>query len=178
MPIDRSQGEQRCVECGCTCCCWACSWPDVRKLLNDGNLVEWVKQQAVAAGCDPDTLELDDWYTATADGNVWMGTCVDANSGDTRELAINVDGGVTTSQVASSETVDSGVTSSDNVEANADRATATAQEAAMEPTASPKRKPAPAAEGLLTPDQLKKHLVQQHLSGAHYPDRRSWEGEP
>ena len=82
------------------------------QIWNAGDLVGWVEQQAVAAGCDTVTIALDDWYTTTEDGNVWMGTCVDASSGDTVELAINVDSVWTPSQAASSDTTSSVTTSS------------------------------------------------------------------
>ena len=108
-----------------------------------GDLARWATQEAVDSGCVPDTIELNDWYSATAEGNVWFGECVDAQSGDMVELAIDVDcvwtpSGVVNSDTVSSDTVSSDTVtsdavSSDNVEANADRDAA----ATAEPVASP-----------------------------------------
>jgi heat shock protein HslJ len=136
------------------------------QIWNAGDLVDWVEQQAVDAGCAADTIELDDWYTTTPDGNVWMGTCVDAQSGDTVELAINVDNVWTPSQTVSSET-----TGSDNVEA------AATQEAIEEPTPEPVEE-TPAADLALTSEQLKNTSYSGIYEEPITLTDGSWEGEP
>ena len=158
------------------------------QIWNAGDLVEWVKQQAVKQGCDPATIEIDDWYTGTADGNVWMGTCTDAQSGDTIELAINVDSVWTpsqpiadedTSDSGTSDTADSGTVNSDKVDANADKATATAEAAesgaAEEPAAKAEM---PAAEGALTSEQLKNASYRDIYEEPITLTDGLWEGEP
>lgn len=59
-------------------------------IWNAGDLVEWVKDRAVDQGCRRDSIELDEWYTATAEGNRWCGTCRDA-FGNIKSLGIDVD---------------------------------------------------------------------------------------
>ena len=68
------------------------------QIWNAGDLIEWVEQQAVRQGCDPETIELDEWYLETDQGNVWQGTCVNKESGATMTLGINVDSVWTPSQ--------------------------------------------------------------------------------
>ena len=59
-------------------------------IWNAGDLVRWVKDQAVEDGCKRDTIALEEWYTQTDKGNVWRGTCKGAD-GKKRTFAINVD---------------------------------------------------------------------------------------
>ena len=47
-------------------------------IWNASDLVVWVRDQAVDQGCRRETIELEDWYTETAEGNVWRGTYVDS----------------------------------------------------------------------------------------------------
>lgn len=68
------------------------------QIWNASDLVEWVDEQAVDSGCDPATIELEDWYVQTDDGNVWQGTCVDKESGERVALAIPIDNVWTPSQ--------------------------------------------------------------------------------
>ena len=42
-------------------------------------------------GCDSDSIELQDWYRETNNGNIWRGTCRHS-AGETITFAINVDG--------------------------------------------------------------------------------------
>jgi hypothetical protein len=55
-----------------------------------GDLVRWVKAQAIEEGCQQGTIVLDQWYTQTDKGNVWRGTCKGAD-GKKRYFSINVD---------------------------------------------------------------------------------------
>ena len=59
-------------------------------IWNAGDLVRWVKDQAVEEGCQPGTIALEQWYTETDEGNVWRGTCKGAD-GKKRNFGINVD---------------------------------------------------------------------------------------
>jgi hypothetical protein len=59
-------------------------------IWNAGDLVHWVKDQAVEEGCQRDTISLEEWYTQTDEGNVWRGTCKGAD-GKKRNFGINVD---------------------------------------------------------------------------------------
>lgn len=59
-------------------------------IWNAGDLALWVRDRAVEEGCRRDTIELEDWYTETAGGNVWRGTCRD-DQGNAKSFAINVD---------------------------------------------------------------------------------------
>jgi len=59
-------------------------------IWNASDLALWVKDRALEQGCLRETIELDDGYSETADGNVWRGTCRDAQD-DTRALGTNVD---------------------------------------------------------------------------------------
>jgi hypothetical protein len=59
-------------------------------IWNASDLALWVRDQAVAEGCERETIELDDWYTAEGEHNVWHGTCRDAQ-GNAKAFGINVD---------------------------------------------------------------------------------------
>ena len=59
-------------------------------IWNAGDLAVWVKDRAVAQGCQRETIVLDDWYEQTAEGNVWRGTCRDI-AGNPKAFGINVD---------------------------------------------------------------------------------------
>ena len=59
-------------------------------IWNASDLAVWVKDRAVAQGCQRETIELDDWYELTAEGNVWRGTCRDIG-GNPKTFGINVD---------------------------------------------------------------------------------------
>ena len=59
-------------------------------IWNAGDLAVWVKDRAVAQGCQRETIVLDDWYEQTAEGNVWRGTCRDI-AGNPKPFGINVD---------------------------------------------------------------------------------------
>lgn len=48
-------------------------------IWNAGDLAVWVREQAVEEGCRRDTIVLDEWYTETTEGNIWRGTCRDAD---------------------------------------------------------------------------------------------------
>ena len=64
---------------GCTSSIW-----------NAGDLVQWVKNQAVLEGCQRDTIVLEEWYIESDEGNVWRGACKDTK-GQQRNFGINVD---------------------------------------------------------------------------------------
>ena len=59
-------------------------------IWNAGDLAVWVKDRAVKQGCQRETIDLKEWYTETAEGNVWRGTFQD-NRGQTMSFGINVD---------------------------------------------------------------------------------------
>ena len=59
-------------------------------IWNASDLAVWVRDRAVDQGCPRETIELEDWYTETAEGNVWRGTCKDAE-GETMSFGVNVD---------------------------------------------------------------------------------------
>lgn len=59
-------------------------------IWNAGDLAVWVKDRAVEQGCQRETIELEEWYTKTADGNVWRGTCRETQ-GNTKSFGINVE---------------------------------------------------------------------------------------
>jgi hypothetical protein len=59
-------------------------------IWNAGDLAVWVRDRAVEQGCQGETIKLDEWYTAEAEGNVWHGTCRDAQ-GSTKSFGVNVD---------------------------------------------------------------------------------------
>jgi hypothetical protein len=59
-------------------------------IWNAGDLVKWMKDRAVEQGCEPDSIALDEWYTETAEGNLWRGGCQDAQ-GNPKSFGINVD---------------------------------------------------------------------------------------
>jgi hypothetical protein len=59
-------------------------------IWNASDLAEWVRDRAVEQGCQRETIHLDEWYTETAEGNVWRGSCRDAQ-GNTKTFGIDVD---------------------------------------------------------------------------------------
>ena len=59
-------------------------------IWNASDLAVWVRDRAVEQGCQRETIELEEWYTETAEGNVWRGTCLNAQD-NTKSFAINVD---------------------------------------------------------------------------------------
>lgn len=65
----------------------ACTSADI---WNAGDLAVWVRERAVEQGCQRETIELDEWYTAESDGNVWRGTCRDTE-GNKKPFGANVD---------------------------------------------------------------------------------------
>ena len=64
--------------------------PACSDIWNASDLAVWVQDRAVEQGCQRETIELEEWYTETAEGNVWRGTCEDAQ-GKTKSFGINVD---------------------------------------------------------------------------------------
>ena len=60
------------------------------QIWNAGDLAVWVKDRAEGQGCVRETIVLEDWYTSTAEGNVWRGTCRDAKD-NPKSFGINVD---------------------------------------------------------------------------------------
>jgi hypothetical protein len=60
-------------------------------IWNAGDLAEWVRSQAIEAGCAPESIALDDWYTPRDGVNVWLGECVSQETGETIRLEIGVD---------------------------------------------------------------------------------------
>ena len=61
------------------------------QIWNASDLIDWVRVQAEGEGCDPQTIELADWYEERDGENVWPGACVDAQSGETMNFAIGID---------------------------------------------------------------------------------------
>ena len=59
-------------------------------IWNGSDLAVWVQDRAVEQGCQRETIALEEWYTGTAEGNVWRGTCRDAR-GNTKSFGIDVD---------------------------------------------------------------------------------------
>jgi hypothetical protein len=59
-------------------------------IWNASDLAVWVKERAVEQGCRRDTIELEEWYTETSEGNVWRGTCRDS-LGNSKSFGINID---------------------------------------------------------------------------------------
>lgn len=59
-------------------------------IWNASDLAVWVEDRAVAQGCLRETIELDEWYEQTPEGNVWRGTCRDPE-GEHKTFGINVD---------------------------------------------------------------------------------------
>jgi hypothetical protein len=59
-------------------------------IWNAGDLAAWVTDQAVEQGCQRETIELEEWYTETTEGNVWRGTCRDTRD-NTKTFGIHVD---------------------------------------------------------------------------------------
>ncbi len=60
------------------------------RIWNASDLAAWVQDRAVDQGCQRESIELEDWYTETAEGNVWRGTCRDS-AGASMRFGINVD---------------------------------------------------------------------------------------
>ena len=61
------------------------------EIWNASDLAAWVRNHAVVQGCRRETIELETWYTETAKGSVWRGTCLD-EQGAGKAFGINVDG--------------------------------------------------------------------------------------
>ncbi len=61
------------------------------QIWNAGDLIEWVKDQAVKEGCSRDSIQLEDWYRTETTGNVWHGTCKHRDDGRDLSVAIDVD---------------------------------------------------------------------------------------
>ena len=59
-------------------------------IWNAGDLAVWVKDRAAEDGCSRETITLDEWYVRTDEGNVWRGTCRDAQNAP-KSFGINVD---------------------------------------------------------------------------------------
>ena len=59
-------------------------------IWNASDLAVWVGDRAVEQGCQRDTIELDEWYKAERQGNVWHGTCQDA-AGNQQSFGIHID---------------------------------------------------------------------------------------
>jgi len=59
-------------------------------IWNAGDLAVWVRGQAVEEGCRRETIQLEEWYSKTNDGNVWRGTCID-DQNNPMAFEINVD---------------------------------------------------------------------------------------
>jgi len=49
-----------------------------------------VRDRPVEQGCQRETIKLNEWYAEEAEGNVWHGTCRDAERNG-MSLGINVD---------------------------------------------------------------------------------------
>ena len=62
-----------------------------RRHLERRDLAEWVRDQAVEERCRRQSFVLEEWYRKEATGNVWHGTCENADTGDDMSFAINVD---------------------------------------------------------------------------------------
>lgn len=72
-------------------------------IWNASDLAVWVRNRAVEQGCQRGTVVLDEWYTRTAEGNVWRGTCRD-EGGHAKPFGIPVDSVWTPSAVEAPQT--------------------------------------------------------------------------
>ena len=61
------------------------------QIWNAGDLIEWVKDQAVKQGCSRDSVELEDWYRTEPSGNLWHGICKHRDDGRDLRFAIDLD---------------------------------------------------------------------------------------
>ena len=68
-------------------------------IWNAGDLAVWVKDRATEQGCVRETINLEEWYVSTDEGNVWRGNCRNAQ-GAPKSFGINVDSVWTPSQAA------------------------------------------------------------------------------
>ena len=64
--------------------------PGCSGIWNASDLAGWVQGRAVEQVCQRETIELDEWYTETADGNAWRGTCRNSR-GKAQSFGVNVD---------------------------------------------------------------------------------------
>lgn len=62
-----------------------------KQIWNAGDLIDWVKDRATEQGCDRKSIELKEWYDNSPEGNVWQGSCVNAKTGKSMAIRINVD---------------------------------------------------------------------------------------
>ena len=60
-------------------------------IWNASDLAEWVRDRAVEQGCEPESIELEDWYTSENDGNNWHGRCLKQGGAEQMDFSINVD---------------------------------------------------------------------------------------
>ncbi len=59
-------------------------------IWNAGDLAVWVKDRATEQGCVRETITLEEWYVSTDEGNVWRGSCRDAQN-KPKSFGINID---------------------------------------------------------------------------------------
>ena len=67
----------------------ACSPRD--KIWNAGDLIEWVRSEAVKQGYQPDSIELEEWYREEGDQLIWYGRGIREGSNQESEFSIRVD---------------------------------------------------------------------------------------
>ena len=67
-----------------------CDFIWLPQLWNAGDLAVWLNDRAAEQGCQRETIELEEYYTETTEGNVWRGTCREAQ-GKINSFEINVD---------------------------------------------------------------------------------------
>jgi len=60
-------------------------------IWNAGDLAAWVRERAIEEGCEPGSIELEEWYRAEPAGNVWHGRCRSRETGAEQTFAIGVD---------------------------------------------------------------------------------------
>lgn len=61
------------------------------QIWNAGDLAQWVRKQAIEAGCAPESIELAEWYVNRDGKNLWPVSCRSARDDTSMTLEIGVD---------------------------------------------------------------------------------------
>ena len=59
-------------------------------IWNAGDLVKWVRNEAVKNGCGPASVQLADWYVAKNGQNVWPVECTHRQTGESMKFDVGV----------------------------------------------------------------------------------------
>lgn len=59
-------------------------------IWNAGDLVKWVRNEAVKNGCDPASVQLADWYVAKNRQNVWPVECTHRQTEESMKFYVGV----------------------------------------------------------------------------------------